>query len=276
MSSKLITDFYYSDKPLEAGGNRHKHNVHQMIYIIRGSMVCEIAGNKMTCAAPALVFIGNYEPHMILETSGDYARYVLAIDPYEAGREICPELLQSVLSFHPAGFLHVLDVSSIAEEIKVLFSILYRERQASDRLAEGEGVLLSALLYQLWRKFPEQFVTQKYGTAERIVAAVRMELECNFIQKLNLDALAEQHHISRYYLTHIFRQVTGYSLKEYLMLCRISYACHQLEENVRNIGEIAENSGFRDMSNFSRAFKERIGMSPTEFRKKFGGNREAG
>ena len=270
MSSELIIDFYYSDKPLEAGGNRHRHNVHQMIYIVRGSMECEIAGNKMFCKAPAIVFIGNYEPHMILETSADYARYVLAIDPYEAGREIRPDLLQSVLSVHPAGFLHALDITPAAEEIKVLFTALYREWQAADRLEEGEGVLLSAMLYRLWRSFPKQFVTQKYGTAEQIVAAVRMELECNFIQKLDLNALAEQHHISRYYLAHIFRQVTGYGLKEYLMLCRISYACHQLEENTQTIGEIAENAGFRDMSNFSRAFKERIGMSPTEFRKKFG------
>lgn len=270
MATELITDFYYSDQPLGDIHSRHKHNVCQMLYVVRGSMSCEVAGDRIDCTAPALVFIGNYEPHMILETSEDYARYVVTLDPYEAGTAIKPELLQSVFSVHPAGFSHVLDITPIAEDIRMLMDLLYREWKAQNRLPEGTGLLLSTILYRVWSSFPAYFVTQKYGAAEKIVAAVRMELECNFVQKLDLDALAGQHHISRYYLAHIFKQITGYSLKEYLMLCRISFACHRLEEKEQSIGEIMEAAGFHDMSNFSRSFKERIGMSPTEFRKKFG------
>ncbi len=270
MSGRLITDLYFSDKPLSAHHDQHKHNVYQMLYIMEGSLSCEIAGNRMLCEAPALVFIGNYEPHVLSSASDRYVRYVLTLDPYQTGAAISPRLLQSVFSFHPVGFSHVLDVSPIADEIRLYMEELCREWHApkEEKLPEGEALLLSALLYRIRRFSPAHFTEKSFGTSEMIVASVRMELECNFAQKLDLDRLAKQHHISRYYLAHIFKQVTGYSLKEYLSLCRISFAIQQLAATDQSVREIAEASGFHDMSNFSRAFKEMMGTSPTDFRKK--------
>ena len=270
MSTSPITELYFSDEPLHAHHTQHKHNVYQMLYIMEGSLTCEIAGNRILCEAPALVFIGNYEPHVLSTASERYVRYVLTLDPYQTGSALSPRLLQSVFSFHPVGFSHVLDVTPIADEIRMHMEELYREWHApkEERLPEGEALLLSALLYRIRRFSPTHFTDKPFGAAEMIVASVRMELECNFAQKLNLDRLAERHHISRYYLAHIFKQVTGYSLKEYLSLCRISFAIQELASGTQSVREIAEASGFHDMSNFSRAFKEMMGTSPTEFRKK--------
>ncbi|MGM9682173.1 MAG: helix-turn-helix domain-containing protein [Eubacteriales bacterium] len=270
MALKLITDFYYSDLPMSTTHDRHKHNVYQILYIVEGSLSLEIAGNRISCSAPALVFIGNYEPHIILETSPHYVRYVITLDPYQVNAQIRPELLQSVLSFHPIGFRHALDITPIAEEIRYMIEGLYSEWKLpeKEKLAGAEALLLSAVFYRIRRFSPSHFTAKKFGAPEMIVAAARMELECNFAEKLNLDSLAERLHVSRYYLTHIFKQVTGYSLKEYLMLCRISFACQQLAESEQTISEIAELSGFNDMSNFARSFKEIIGITPSEFRKK--------
>ncbi len=270
MASKLITDFYFSDLPIRSTHDRHKHNVYQILYIVEGSLSLEIAGNRISCSAPALVFIGNYEPHIILETSQRYVRYVLTLDPYQVNAQIKPELLQSVLSFHPIGFRHALDVTPIAEELRFMIEGLYSEWQLpeKEKVAGVEALLLSSIFYWIRRFSPSYFTTKKFGAPEMTVAAVRMELESNFAEKLNLDSLAERMHVSRYYLPHIFKQVTGYTLKEYLMLCRISFACQQLAESDQPIKDIAESSGFNDMSNFSRSFKEMIGMSPSDFRKK--------
>ncbi len=270
MSTSLITDLYFSDEPLHTHHDQHKHNVYQMLYIMEGSLSCEIAGNRLTCDAPALVFIGNYEPHILSATSERYVRYVLTLDPYKTNSEIAPRLLQSVFSFHPVGFSHVLNVSPIADEIRLRMEELCREWRTpkEEKLPEGEALLLSALLYRIRQFSPTHFTDKPFGAAEMIVASVRMELECHFAQKLSLDRLAERHHVSRYYLAHIFKQVTGYSLKEYLTLCRISFAIQQLAATDQSVREIAEASGFHDMSNFSRAFKEMMGTSPTDFRKK--------
>ena len=270
MSAGAITDLYFSNEPLSTHHDHHKHNVYQMLYIVEGSLSCEIAGNRVLCQAPALVFIGNYEPHILSATSEHYARYVLTLDPYKTSAALSPRLLQSVFSFHPVGFSHVLDVTPIADELRVHMEELCREWHApkEEKLPEGEALLLSALLYRIRSFSPSHFTDKPYGAAETVVASVRMELECNFQNKLDLDALAARHHVSRYYLAHIFKQVTGYSLKEYLSLCRISFAIQQLAAGKQSVRQIAEASGFHDMSNFSRAFKERMGLSPSDFRKK--------
>ena len=269
MSGGPINELYFSDEPLSTHHDHHKHNVYQMLYITEGALSCEIAGNRMRCEAPALVFIGNYEPHILSSASERYARYVLTLDPYKTDAALSPRLLQSVFSFRPVGFSHVLDVGPIADELRVHMEELCREWNApkEKKLPEGEALLLSALLYRIRSFSPSHFTDKPYGAAEMIVTSVRMELECNFQNKLDLDALAARHHISRYYLAHIFKQVTGYSLKEYLSLCRISFAIQQLASGTQSVREIAEASGFHDMSNFSRAFKERMGLSPTDFRK---------
>ena len=268
----MITDFYYAAEPIGALQKRHQHNVHQMLYVTKGKISCEIAGRSIVASAPALVFIGNYEPHVISVLSAEYERYVLTLNPYLTSDGLRPRRLQTVFSFHPEGFLHALDVSPIDNELRLLTDMLYREwlLPEEERIEESVELLLSALLCRILRFSPQHFSAVAFGRSETTVASVRRVLECNFSERLNLDALAEQHHISRYHLAHTFKRITGYSLKEYRLLCQISYACQQLAEE-KTVGEIAEAAGFHDMSNFSRAFKETVGMTPTEFRRKHGG-----
>ena len=270
MPSPLIKELYFSSEPMRAHAEKHKHNVYQMIYVTEGALLCEIAGNRMECRAPAVLFIGNYEPHIISSKEECYERYVLTLDPYRLGESLMPEMLGTVFSFHPVGFSHVMPVGEAKEEICGMLDALLREheRPNGEKMPEGEGILLSALLYRLWQVSPAHFAQKRFGAVDLVVSAVRMELECDFVNALDLDDLAERHHVSRYYLSHAFKSVTGYSLKEYLALCRISYACQQLADPTRPIHEIAEASGFKDFSNFSRAFKGLIGMTPSQFRRK--------
>ena len=270
MSAPLIKELYFSDAPAGKLSDRHKHNVYQMIFVTKGTLACEIAGSELVCSAPSLLFIGNYEPHIISAREECYERYVLTLDPYRFGECISPDMLGTVFSYHPIGFSHVMNIGEAKEEICGMLEALLREheRAENEKIPEGEGILLSALLYRLWQISPSHFAQKRFGAVDLVVSAVRMELECDFALRLDLDDLAARHHVSRYYLSHAFKSVTGYSLKEYLTLCRISYACQQLADPERPIHEIAEASGFKDFSNFSRAFKELIGMTPSEFRRK--------
>ena len=82
-----------------------------------------------------------------------------------------------------------------------------------------------------------------------------------------LSELALGYHISESHLSHIFKSVTGYAPIEYLMSCRLSAAKNLLSSSDKSIKEIIDLCGFSDESNFSRTFKKKVGMTPTEFRK---------
>ena len=273
----IITDFYFSDAQENVLQEKHMHNTYQLIYVQEGEMSIKIAGKEVQCCAPALVFIGNCEPHAIVAASKNYKRYVLTLHTSAVNTHVRPEVLQSIFFIRYEGFSHCISIAPIHEEIRSLIELLFAEYNlpSEEKLLEGELLLLSTLLYRIRQFSPAHFSARKFTSAEKIVLSLRSKLEGSFEQKLNLDELAAQHYVSRYYLAHIFKQQTGYSLKEYMMLCRISYTCQELANSLRSVQEIAESAGFHDMSNFLRAFKKMIGVSPSEFRKQSIGNLQA-
>ncbi len=72
---------------------------------------------------------------------------------------------------------------------------------------------------------------------------------------------------SRY--VHLLMQDTGRSFAAHVLLKRLGMAATMLRDpsfQARKIAEIAQLAGFTDVSYFSRAFRQRYGMTPTELR----------
>ncbi len=97
-----------------------------------------------------------------------------------------------------------------------------------------------------------------------------MDLQHRFAEQYDdpytLEALAKEYNVSPSSLSHRFKEVTGMSVMEYLLSCRLAAAKNLLIETDLPIGEIVEQCGFSDSSNFSRTFKARTGLSPSAFR----------
>ena len=96
---------------------------------------------------------------------------------------------------------------------------------------------------------------------------LQTKFEKNYFEQFLLADLAEEYHISASHLSHVFKSITGYAPIEYLMVCRLSAAKSMLSTTDKSIKEIIDLCGFSDESNFSRTFREKVGMTPTEFRK---------
>ena len=75
--------------------------------------------------------------------------------------------------------------------------------------------------------------------------------------------------INRSYLHRIFKASTDSSLQNYLLDRRIHHACILLQDTELTIQVIAHSVGYPDPLNFSRIFHQKIGMSPSGYRKDF-------
>ncbi|MBE6919375.1 MAG: AraC family transcriptional regulator [Ruminococcaceae bacterium] len=84
----------------------------------------------------------------------------------------------------------------------------------------------------------------------------------NLTGALHVDALAEQFYISRYYLMHLFRAETGYTVLGYITEKRLLLA-RQLMRGGRSITEACFEAGFSNYSSFLRAFKKHYGSLPS-------------
>jgi len=99
------------------------------------------------------------------------------------------------------------------------------------------------------------------------LAPVLHYLRQHYAEPLTIDHIAEQTHLSKYYLCHLFRRQTGLTLMDYLYEHRLSVARQQLLGTGLPISAIAQNCGFSSSSHFCTLFRRREGMSPRDYRK---------
>ena len=100
-------------------------------------------------------------------------------------------------------------------------------------------------------------------TVEQICAY----LSANYQQKFSLTEVAARFYISPYYLSRLFRRVTGQSIVDYINNRRIEAAQKLLENTELSISAVAEQTGFASAAHFRRVFREVMGTGPLQYRK---------
>ncbi|HNO77858.1 MAG TPA: helix-turn-helix domain-containing protein [Phycisphaerae bacterium] len=89
----------------------------------------------------------------------------------------------------------------------------------------------------------------------------------NLDQPLNLDAVAEVACFSPFHFHRIFRALMGETLNQFVRRLRLERALWMLaHQGPRSLTEISLACGFTSLSDFSRRFKEKYGVPPSEFK----------
>ena len=100
-------------------------------------------------------------------------------------------------------------------------------------------------------------------------AAVRVAtryIDAHFCDtKLSVKTVAAAAGVSESYLYQLFREAGELSPKEYILDCRIHYACTLLKSHYYKVYEVAEKCGFSDPKYFMTVFKNHIGVSPGKY-----------
>ena len=84
-------------------------------------------------------------------------------------------------------------------------------------------------------------------------------------EPLSVEALASRFYLSRYYLMHRFKAVTGFTVHRYISQKRLLLAGELIRSGMP-VMKAAEQAGFSDYSTFLRAFQNTFHVSPREFR----------
>ncbi len=95
---------------------------------------------------------------------------------------------------------------------------------------------------------------------------VKDYLDKNYTKPITLESLSEMVYISKYYLSHMFKEQTGTSPIKYLTQKRIDTACNLLKETALSVKEISRTVGYENPLYFSQVFKNFVKVSPLEYR----------
>lgn len=94
-------------------------------------------------------------------------------------------------------------------------------------------------------------------------------LQGHYAESLSLAELSSRTNLSERSLQRRFTNATGIQPYIYLQELRIQKARELLETTRLNIDQIAWQVGYQDQSAFRRRFKKMVGLSPSEYRKRF-------
>ena len=147
---------------------------------------------------------------------------------------------------------------------------VHRNPENTGVLKETEmKILLLQILVQVNRlgqidslKLPGK-KAEKEEHAENIAAYIQE----HYHQKISVAAIGDALNLSKSYASHVFKEMTGFTIMEYVMGCRLNRVKYLLEaEPKKALKEIAHDSGFESVSHFSRYFKEKVGMTAKVYR----------
>ena len=88
---------------------------------------------------------------------------------------------------------------------------------------------------------------------------------------LSLASVADALYLNKYYISKLFSSKLGITFSDFITNQRVYTVREKLTSGTRPITEIAYECGFRNLSNFNRAFRSRTGMTPREYRDAYSG-----
>ena len=102
-----------------------------------------------------------------------------------------------------------------------------------------------------------------------------IRLACAYVEEhykepIKLEDVARVVNLNPSYFSALFTRKTGQSFNEYVSLYKIKKSCELLSGSNMNINEIADTLGFTDARYFSKLFRKKMGIKPTEYRRIYG------
>ncbi|OMF18527.1 hypothetical protein BK133_30440 [Paenibacillus sp. FSL H8-0548] len=137
-------------------------------------------------------------------------------------------------------------------------------------LLEAEVKLeLVQLLLGIYKMAQREFmhVKKKMTSKEQHAEAISTWIDAHYMEKVSLDQLAADLNLSKYYAAHIFKEVSGFTVMEYVMGCRLNQVKYLLEmEPDQSLADVSRAAGFESVSHFSRYFKDKMNVTPSRYR----------
>lgn len=133
---------------------------------------------------------------------------------------------------------------------------------------EGYKFECMSILYRIFARLQDEsyIPAQQYQV---IRPAVEYIGEHFLDPELSVEALAAGCGVSDSWLRRLFIARFGVPPKKYILQRRINYACDLLRSGLYSVTQIAELCGCGSVYFFSRQFREYMGLSPTEYVKKY-------
>ena len=261
---------YQVDEGSSFYGRLHRHEEIQLTVLVKGRGGLVIGDTIQHFEEGDFIAIGSGIPHLF--RSSEECHYVKMISIFFTPRSFGDQFFE-------------LDETSelipVFDDLKHGFKLAKNHDfvEEFEKMASESGILrlnrflnLMHLLGESERERLASFVfARPFGENEgsRMQRVMEMAIT-SYSKAIRLEDVAELANMTSNAFCRYFKQRTNKTFFQFLQEIRISQACRMLsEENDYSISEIADQTGFQNLSNFNRSFKKIKGLTPGEYKRNY-------
>jgi transcriptional regulator GlxA family with amidase domain len=119
------------------------------------------------------------------------------------------------------------------------------------------------------QRFYQPFIP-RLSHGDSTIISLQQLLNVQYPQPLSIHSLAQRANMTERTLQRRFSKATGYNPNHYLQRLRVQKACDLLESSIHSFDWIAHQVGYEDVSACRKVFIKTMGLTPSEFRMRFG------
>ena len=252
-----IHTFFYQEKEQGFLFSGESHPMPELTYVDQGSVHSVLEGQDMLLKQGDLVIYGANQWHMQYSDIGVAPRFV-TITFDVCGGDITPLLNRKFTA---------------PQHTVTLLQKMLREQEQMDAystdiiIAQLEMLLLLLLREANAPKAGKLQTSNSVHSENEIIRQAQQYISTHIREKLSVPLVARQVDVSPSYLTALFHKNLQISPGEYIRRTKLQESKQMIRENNLNFTEIAAELQYSTVHHFSRQFKEKFGITPTEYAK---------
>ena len=247
--------FFYQEKEQGFVFPGEAHPMLELTYVDQGSLHSVADGQDLLLEQGDVVIYTANQWHMQYADIGVAPRFVT---------------ISFELSGEDLSSLKNRKLKAPQQAVKVLQQMLHEQERSDDFSSDMIIALLGQLLLVLLREFntPSQDkpkTSNSLNTENRIIRRAQQYISSHLREKLSVPLVAKMVDVSPSYLTALFHKNLQISPAEYIRRLKLQESKQMIRENSMTFTEIAEALQYSTVHHFSRQFKEKFGITPTEY-----------
>lgn len=203
-------------------------------YVKKGHGVFEVNGKKYDVGPGQIFLLNKNQPGHYIASGSDPWEYIwVGFDGIVAEK-----------------------LNTLSEQVMNLDGTLFDEMVMSLNLQNTRTEYIAGKIFELL-----SLIFENNEKETGYIKQVKDYIKANYMEQIFVEKIAEMLNLNRRYLSRIFREETGMTIKGYITSVRMNKAEHLLKQKF-SVGSVAEMVGYDDVFGFSKMYKKIKGFSP--------------
>lgn len=251
----------------------HYHNFYEIIYVLEGEYSSLLENRTYHMKKGDFLLIDQnvmHKYHYVEKKHDSSKRIILWVTPQMLA-ELSEGEMDLASCFHgneSCAFHFPIYYEEMLQGylMKLAMTEMQESRDMAAKRVMDRGCLTMFFVYlNVLCAKKEYFFAQEEPVSHPLVEQTTAYIDSHLTEKITVDILAEQAHMSKYYFLRKFKELTGVTVHAFLINKRLIKACEALRQGA-SVTESYQLTGFTDYSSYLRNFREVFGVSPGHYR----------